>query len=113
MPRSPRDGELADLGGREPVHLEHADDVVVEAEQRRDEILARGVDRPLGLCVHARDVGAHDEAHDVQIVGAEIERDTHVADARREGADATRADLEHAAERALGELLRPGAGWRG
>ena len=57
-----------------------------------------GVHALLGLSLDAQDLAAYDEAHDIDVVRGEVEHDSDVADALREGADAAGVHLEHAAE---------------
>ena len=52
------------------------------------------VDSLLGLGVNAFDVRSHHIAHDVQIVGSEIDDNADVADSRRERSLTAGVDLE-------------------
>ena len=81
-----QDHDLAHLGRRQPVDFQRPGHGARKAQQRQQQILVIGVDAPLRFRKHADGVAAGQEAHDVDVVGGQVDDHAHVAYARREGA---------------------------
>ena len=99
------DDELATLGRRQPVHVEHPGRARREVQQPEQQVLVRGVLALGQLRVDARRPLAGDPAQHVGVVGGEVDRHADVADARRERARAPADDGEDAGEPALAQQL--------
>ena len=95
--------QLADLGGREPVDLEHADRSVGEAEEACHQVLSRRVHLASRFRVNAHDLAPSQITHHVEVVRREVDDHADVADALRKRPETPSVQLEHAAELAFVE----------
>ena len=93
--------QLADLGGREPVDLEHADRSVGEAEEACHQVLSRRVHLASRFRVNAHDLAPSQITHHVEVVRREVDDHADVADALRKRPETPSVQLEHAAELAF------------
>ena len=85
----PRDAELADLDGGDPIRFDR-DDATCRVEQQRRVIEPIVEQRHPTLGAHEIEPRAGDEGRHIDIVHADVDEDARVANARREDADAAR-----------------------
>ena len=102
----PDDAQLAALGGRQPVDVEHARRARREVQQPEQQVLVRSV-LPLGqLRVDARRPLARDPRQHVRVVRRQVDRDADVADPGRERPGAPADDRVQGREPALARAAR-------
>ena len=98
QPAFARDQQFADLGRRQPVDVEYADGVVGEAHQAGQQVFVLGVDAPGRLGVDAGHLGAGQVAHNVHVMGRQVNDHAHIAHAGRERPQPPGVDLEDPAQ---------------